>query len=159
MGLIELARWRSVLRGLNYYSNKNVLSWENVGIDTYSGVVLGSNDNKYEVYIDINHPRKSKCNCPFADGRRVICKHMIAIYFNAKPEEANKLIKEIEEYEKEQQAYEDEKNKRELERYKELKKYVKSLSKKELQEKLLNMLLLSEYEEDDEYDDYDDYYY
>lgn len=159
MGLIELARWRSVLRGLNYYSNKNVLSWENVGIDTYSGVVLGSNDNKYEVYIDINHPRKSKCNCPFADGRRVICKHMIAIYFNAKPEEANKLIKEIEEYEKEQPAYEDEKNKRELERYKELKKYVKSLSKKELQEKLLNMLLLSEYEEDDEYDDYDDYYY
>ena len=64
MGLIELARWSSVLRGLNYYSNKNVLSWENVGIDTYSGVVLGSNDNKYEVYIDINHPRKSKCNCP-----------------------------------------------------------------------------------------------
>lgn len=130
MGLIELARWSSVLRGLNYYSNKNVLSWENVGIDTYSGVVLGSNDNKYEVYIDINHPRKSKCNCPFADGRRVICKHMIAIYFTVRPEEANKLIKEIEEYEKEQQAYEDEKNKRELERYKELKNMSKVFLKR-----------------------------
>ncbi|NMB97839.1 MAG: hypothetical protein GYA02_14710 [Clostridiaceae bacterium] len=41
--------------------------------------------------INIVHPRKSKCNCPHADGRRVICKHMIALYFTVFPKEAKIL--------------------------------------------------------------------
>ncbi len=44
--------------------------------------------------------RKSKCNCPHADGRRVICKHMIALLLQAKYEAANKhimMLNEVEE--------------------------------------------------------------
>ncbi|MBQ0089720.1 MAG: hypothetical protein KBT27_10375, partial [Prevotellaceae bacterium] len=40
----------------------------------YDGIVSGSENNKYSVHIETDHPRRSKCNCPFADGRRVVCK-------------------------------------------------------------------------------------
>lgn len=76
MGLIEIASGNSVWRGMDYYERKKVISWEKDGTDSYNGVVSGSEGNKYLVHIDKGHPRKSKCNCPFADGRRVICKHM-----------------------------------------------------------------------------------
>lgn len=51
-------------------------------------IEVASSNNKYVVHIDKKHPRKSKCNCPFADGRRVVCKHMIALYFTAEPQAA-----------------------------------------------------------------------
>mgnify|MGYP002644725577 CR=1 FL=1 len=51
-------------------------------------IEIASGNNKYVVHIDKMHPRKSKCNCPFADGRRVVCKHMIALYFTAEPQAA-----------------------------------------------------------------------
>lgn len=31
---------------------------------------------KYDVYLNIEHPRKSKCNCPLANGKKNICKHI-----------------------------------------------------------------------------------
>lgn len=51
----------------------------------------------------MEHPRKSKCNCPHADGRRVICKHMIALLFTASPEAANKHIMMLNEVEEDYQ--------------------------------------------------------
>lgn len=48
----------------------------------------------------MEHPRKSICNCPHADGRRVICKHMIALLFTASPEAANKHIMMLNELKK-----------------------------------------------------------
>ena len=79
MGLIEVASGNSVWRGMDYYKNKRVKSWQDAGEGIYDGIVSGSGDNEYVVHIDKNHPRKSTCNCPFADGRRVVCKHMIAL--------------------------------------------------------------------------------
>lgn len=76
MGLIEMASGNSVWRGMDYYKNKKVIAWEKSGTDTYDGKVSGSGNNKYFVHIDKAHPRKSTCNCPFAEGRRVVCKHM-----------------------------------------------------------------------------------
>ena len=73
MGLIEIASGNSVWRG--------VVSWNKSGNSTYEGVVSGSNGDSYNVYIDKLHPRKSVCNCSIAGGRRVVCKHMIALYF------------------------------------------------------------------------------
>ncbi len=54
------------------------------------------------VHIDKNHPRKSTCNCPFADVRRVVCKHMIALYFTAEPKAAVDFVKEVEQWETEE---------------------------------------------------------
>ena len=77
MGLIEMASGSSVWRGMDYYERKMVCSWKKSGEEAYDGVVSGSEGNKYSVHIDKVHPRKSSCNCPFAEGSRVICKHLI----------------------------------------------------------------------------------
>jgi len=78
--------------------------------------------------------RKSTCNCPFAEGRRVVCKHMIALYFTAEPQAAKDFLKKVEQWEAEEAE-------REKQHYDDLKKYVKGLSKTELQEQLLNALV------------------
>ncbi len=134
MGLIELASNNSVWRGMDYYKNKKVVSWELSETGIYEGVVSGSESNAYTVHIDTGHPRKSSCNCPFADGRRVICKHMIALYFTAEPEIAKDFLKEVEKWENEEEE-------RERQHYEDMKKYVKSLSKTELQGQLLDALM------------------
>ena len=134
MGLIEIASGDSVWRGMDYYENHKVVSWKKSGKSTYEGVVSGSNGKRYNVYIDTLHPRKSVCNCAFAEGRRVVCKHMIALYFTSEPEAAKDFLKQAEEWERE----EEERVKR---HYEDLRKYVKSLSKAELQERLYNALV------------------
>lgn len=134
MGLIEIASNNSVWRGMDYYNNKKVVSWKTLKDGIYEGMVSGSEGNTYTVHIDTEHPRKSFCNCPFADGRRVVCKHMIALYFTAEPKVAKDFLKEVEKWEAEEKE-------RERQHYEDMRKYVKSLSKTELQEQLLDAMV------------------
>ena len=134
MGLIEMASGNSVWCGMDYYERKMVCSWKKSGEEAYDGVVSGSEGNKYSVHIDKVHPRKSSCNCPFAEGRRVICKHMIALLFTAEPKTAEDFLRQVEKWEQEEKE-------RERLHYKELREYVNSLSKKELQERLYEALV------------------
>lgn len=134
MGLIEMASGNSVWCGMDYYERKMVCSWKKSGEEAYDGVVSGSEGNKYSVHIDKVHPRKSSCNCPFAEGRRVICKHMIALLFTAEPKTAEDFLRQVEKWEQEEKE-------RERLHYKELREYVNSLSKKELQERLYDALV------------------
>ena len=134
MGLIELASANSVWRGMDYYEKKKVVSWKPSGDASYDGQVAGSNNRVYSVHIDKVHPRKSVCNCPFAAGRRVVCKHMIALYFTAEPNAVGNFMKQVEEWEKEEEE-------RERQHYIDLKNYVNSLSKNELQQELYNALV------------------
>ena len=48
------------------------------------------------MHLNIEHPRSSTCNCPFAEDRRVICKHVVATYFEAVPGSAEDSEKEQE---------------------------------------------------------------
>lgn len=141
MGLIDIASGKSVWRGLDYYERKKVISWEKAGTSIYKGRVSGSDGQIYDVEIDKVHPKKSKCNCPFAEGRKVICKHMIALLFTAEPKLAEDFIREVEEYEAEEEL-------REQQRYEELRRYVYSLSKAELQRLYLDALVQQEWEDD-----------
>ena len=134
MGLIEMASGSSVWRGMDYYERKMVCSWKKSGEEAYDGVVSGSEGNKYSVHIDKVHPRKSSCNCPFAEGRRIICKHMIALLFTSEPKAAEDFLRQVEEWEQEEKE-------REQLHYKELREYVNSLPKKELQERLYDALV------------------
>lgn len=59
----------------------------------YDAIVEGSKE--YKVHLDINHPRKSSCSCPHADGKRIICKHIVAVYFAVNPKEVKRIDKEI----------------------------------------------------------------
>lgn len=134
MGLIETASGNSVWRGMDYYENKKVVSLKKLDDGIYAGVVSGSEGRAYNVYVETMHPRKSICNCPFAEGRRVVCKHMIALYFTAEPKAAEDFLKQVEEWEKEEEE-------QERQHYVELRRYVNSLTKAELQDRLYDALV------------------
>lgn len=59
---------------------------------------------------------------------------MIALYFTAEPNAAEDFLKQVEEWEKEEEE-------QERQHYIELRKYVNSLTKAELQERLYNALI------------------
>lgn len=86
MGIISLASGSSCWRGLDYYKEKRVVELNKINENEYSSIVKGTNN--YNVHLDIEHPRKSSCNCPLANGKRIICKHIVATYFTAFPNEA-----------------------------------------------------------------------
>ena len=96
----------------------------------YSSFVKGTNN--YNVHLDIEHPRKSLCDCPLANGKRIICKHIVATYFTAFPNEAVSFEEEQnrlqEEYEKEQEK-----------EYDKVIKYLNRMSKQELIEELIQV--------------------
>ena len=127
ISLAEVARQANISRQAMFKCAKRL---EEKG---YLKFVVDGN-NKYTVHVNKFHPRKSTCNCPFADGRRVVCKHMIALYFTAEPHAATDFMKEVEKWEEEEEL-------REQEHYEDLRQYVKSLSKTELQEQLLDALI------------------
>lgn len=82
--------------------------------------------------------------CPYASGRRIICKHMMASYFTIFPEEAKEYIEEVERYEKEEEERSQQSIIMREERIKEIEKHLNRLTKKELKEKLLEYM--SDYE-------------
>ena len=132
MGLLDISSGDSLYRGKEYYEKKRVLSFNQIDDSTYQGVVKGTSDN-YDVVIDILHPRKSHCNCPHANGRRIICKHMVALYFGAVPDAYDDFVEDEKENEEEYEEYQ-----KDVVKY--LKQYIDSLKKDELKE-LLNAIL------------------
>ena len=77
--LLNLASNNSFWRGIDYHHENRIVSWKELEGNCYQGKVKGSGDAVYDVTIDTAHPRKSVCNCPFADGRRVIGKNVVAL--------------------------------------------------------------------------------
>ncbi len=109
MSLLSCASGKSVYRGYDYYRSNKVNTIEKVSDGQYKGFVDGSGNEPYEVFIDVNHPRKSHCNCPHANGKRIVCKHQVAMFFKAFPDEADKYWAELEAYyDYEEKRHEDE---------------------------------------------------
>ena len=136
MGLINIASGNSTWRGLDYYKENKVSEYKEVSQSEYEGIVIGSNNKSYNVFMDIEHPRKSKCNCPQAKDKRIICKHIVALYFMVFPDEVDKFLKEVEEAEKEYEEYE-------VKLYNKTIKIINSMSKTELKEALIEILDIS----------------
>ena len=139
MGLIDLASSNSLWRGIDYYQSKNVKKIKKISDDEYNSIVSGTEE--YNVHIDINHPRKSTCTCPFADGRRVICKHMVATFFTIYPKEAERIIKEEQEYEEEEERLFEE-------HLEEVREYVNGLTEDEVRALLIDKLMDEWYNDD-----------
>ena len=133
MGLLDLASAASAWRGYEYYKAGNVFTKIKLSETEYKGVLQGSDNKRYEVFIDIDHPRKSHCNCPHAKGKRIICKHQVALYFSVFPREAEKYYKKVLEYEEEEERRQEELDKKVV-------AYIKSLSKDELRQTLYEVL-------------------
>ena len=51
----------------------------------------------YHVTVNPERPRNSTCDCPFAKGRHVVCKHIVALFIEAEPKQLDKLYEEIKE--------------------------------------------------------------
>lgn len=130
MGVIEIASGSSCWRGLDYYKSKKIKSINKINDNEYESIVLGTKD--YNVYLNIEHPRKSTCNCPLANGKRIICKHIVATYFKAIPNSANNFEKEQnklqEEYEIEQEQL-----------YNKVIKYLSKMNKNDLIEEVVHI--------------------
>lgn len=131
MSVISSASGSSCWRGLDYYQNNKIKNIKKISDIEYISIVSGTND--YNVYLNLKKPRTSTCNCSFADGRMVICKHIVATYFYVVPgsadafvEEQNKLQEEYEEYCEEQ--------------YQNVIKYINKMKKSELVEEFICLL-------------------
>lgn len=64
MGLLDIASIRSIERGFNYYQSECVINLKSFSETQHETEVKGSGNKVYRCYIDMEHPRKSKCNCP-----------------------------------------------------------------------------------------------
>ena len=133
MSIVTAASSQSAYRGYEYYKAKNVQKVDQIGEGEIGGSVSGSGNNTYDVRINLAHPRKSQCTCPHAAGKRIVCKHMVAVYFTAFPAEAQKYIRVLEEYWEEEEQQEQEMAER-------LITYVRKMKKNEVQEALLQLL-------------------
>ncbi len=133
MSLLTASSAESRWRGYEYFERKNVLHLQRLDDARFQAVVSGSRQVPYDVVIDVDHVRRSSCTCPHAAGRRVICKHMLAVFFTAFPEEAKSY------YETVQKAEEDWENYLQA-REDKLIKYVYGLKKQEAQQLLLEVL-------------------
>ena len=105
MGFLDSASFDSQWRGYEYFREKKVLSVSQVSKTEYAGSVSGSGEAPYSVRIDIAHPKRSTCDCPFAEGTRRICKHKIALFFTLFPEAADKYLQEVGQAEQEAEEY------------------------------------------------------
>lgn len=132
MGLIDIASGASVWRGYDYYTGKKVLRYKKINDNTFSGKVNGSGKD-YDVTINLEHPRTSTCTCPHANGKRIICKHMVALYFTAFPKEAERFYNDTIKAQQEEEERQDN-----LENA--LVEHISKMKKSELQEALLQVL-------------------
>ena len=133
MGMIECTSNASLWRGYDYYKENKVKNLIETSQGIFTADVEGTSAEPYAVEIDIKHPRKSKCNCPFADGRLVVCKHMMATYFAAFPHEAQRIYDEAVAYEEEAELYEEE-------ICDNVRHYVQQMKKHELEQVLIDLL-------------------
>lgn len=88
MSILTSASSSSVGRGYDYYKHGKVNNVKQLNDHEFEGYVDGSLKNPYYVKINIEHPRKSYCDCPNANGN-ITCKHMTALYFELFPDEAD----------------------------------------------------------------------
>lgn len=88
MSILTSASSSSVSRGYDYYKYNKVSNVKQLNNHEFEGYVDGSLKNPYYVKIDIEHPRKSYCDCPHANGN-ITCKHMTALYFELFPDEVD----------------------------------------------------------------------
>ena len=144
MSIFTKASNSSYWRGYDYFKEGHITDFKKVDDDVYYAKVKGS--KTYKVKVDLKHPLNSSCTCPFVEGNKKICKHMIAVAFKASPDECYKAKKAEEDYEYEMDHIDDLVDKIMEKKRKHIKSEINSLSAKEAKERLTNILINDEYE-------------
>ena len=130
MGIISSASGSSCWRGLDYYKNRKIRDIKKISDIEYTSIVSGTEE--YNVYLNLKKTRKSTCNCPLANGKRIICKHIVATYYSVDPGSA----KEIED---EQNILQEEYEEYQENEYKNAIKFINKMTKKDLVEELIHV--------------------
>ncbi len=133
MGILECASGASIWRGYDYFKENKVKNIEEIRKGIFSAKVKGSSNEEYGIELDIDHPRRSKCNCPHADGKRIVCKHIVATYFTVFPKEAEMFYEEAMNYQEEEEKRQEELSDKVIE-------YVCKMKKTDLCQSLLELL-------------------
>lgn len=133
MKLLNSASYASARRGYDYVIGNHVLYIEMIDHTSYNGLVKGNRKEPYKVHIDVEHIKKSKCECPFTEGNYKICKHMVAVFFTVFPSELIKYEVEVVEEEKRFEEYK-------IEREKRFNQFINGLKKQELRNILVELL-------------------
>lgn len=133
MALIDLASRKSAWRGIDYYKQNKVLSCKVNDDGTYDGVCAGSGSSNYQVHVDFEHPRKSTCDCPLANGKRIICKHIVAVSLYVNDTEAERF--------KAESVYTSEAEERRAKKYDKYMSYVRNLAMDELRETFVEFMI------------------
>lgn len=146
MGILNQARASVIQRGYEYYKDKKVINFRKESDTVFYGSVKGT--TTYDVKIDINHTVKNTyCNCPFAKDNRKICKHMVALYFTAFPNEQERIEEErFNEmygylYDEDFEDYEDDEEINDYVMYEVVSDYVNNLTVPELRFRLIEALI------------------
>ena len=135
--LLNDASYRSYWRGYEYFKEGRVKNIQRFDGTTYSAIVSGCKD--YHVKIDFAHPRKSTCDCPHAEGRRVVCKHIVAVSLCLDESEADRF-----KYEK--TIYASEEEERRAKKYEKYMGFARTMSPRELREAYVELMIeLDEY--------------
>ena len=130
MGIISCASGSSCWRGLDYYKDKKVKDIKKISDIEYTSSICGTKE--YEVYLNLKNIRKSTCNCPLTNGKRIICKHIVATYFSVVPNSAKEFEDEEKRLEEEYEEYKENE-------YKNVIKFINQMSKDELVEELIHI--------------------
>ncbi len=139
MSILTAASSKSAWRGYEYFMDDKVQFVKKLDETHFSGAVAGNRTEPYAIIIDIDHPKRSTCDCLFANGLK-ICKHMVAVYFAAFPEEAIKFKAAIDQAIEEEEQYRKQLSEK-------IEKYINRLNKAQLRDLALNLIYeLPEYE-------------
>ncbi len=136
--ILNIASGNSFWRGVDYYKDDMVLECNIINDIEVEGKVKGNGDNIYDVKLDLEHPKRSTCTCPFAEGTKKACKHKVALFFKAFPHEYPLALEREEQAEKE---YRDEVERRWGKHCEDIRKYVDGLTKAELKDALYNWII------------------
>lgn len=157
MSIFDITSYNSLRRGFEYYESKRVLELIKVNDSEYDAIVSNCENHEYNVHFNTKHPRKSTCNCPHAEGRMIICKHEISVFFEIFPIEAKRFKEAIEVQEKEEEVRYQEHLRKQAERYAEVKAYVDQLPLDVMKVNLIHFMK-SEYDNNDNEDEFDTFY-
>lgn len=139
MSILTAASGKTTWRGYEYFIENKVQFVKKLDDTHFCGAVAGSEAESYAVTIDIEHPKGSTCDCPFANDLKV-CKHMVAIYFATFPEEVIKFKFAIDRAIEEEEQYQEQLPER-------IEQYINKLNKTQLRDLALNLIYeLPEYE-------------
>lgn len=145
MALIDIASSKAVWRGMEYYKQNKVSSCTANDDGSYDGICKGSGAGEYHVHVDFAHPRKSTCDCPLANGKRIICKHIVAVSLCVDATEADR-------FKNEKTIYGSEEEERRAKAYDKYMSFAKTMSQQALRKAYAELMLeLDEYRRKEKY--------